>query len=278
MNAISLLREKFVIHEVGVDSAPLVAMGNRLHITLPGETGNLVIRGHSMHITLRYGAEILRQSSYVNHIENIKEFFKWNDLWSKLIKPFESENTPETWIVVYFCGEVIFHDNFHHQFFDVIEQCEHKNQKISEKYEQSIIMAQNAFKKMGRNVLIEQESHIGFILDDTSKELRFAVILRLPWQRATFVCRMAENKKIKKHPYHFVAMNLAADYIEGINMAVRSGFLEKSGKNIQIYKLIQKRLNSLSVAINQAETQYVVKYRPEKPDFKNIQKRVQEDN
>jgi hypothetical protein len=252
-------------------------MGNRLHIMLPGQYEPLIIRGHSMHMTLRYGAELLRQSSYVNRIESLNSFFKWDDLWKKLIKPFESENTPETWIVVYHRGEIVFQDNYHHQFFDVIEQCEFKNHNKSEKYEHSIIMAQNAFKKMGRNVLIEQESHVGFILDDGVKELRFAVILRLPWQRATFVARMAENKKNKKNPHNFVALNLAADYIEGINMAVRSGFLEKSKKDAKLNNLIQKRLNSLSIAISQAEAQYILRYRPEKPDFKAIQKRIMDD-
>jgi hypothetical protein len=280
MTSISLLREKFTIRDIAMDSTPVIALGNRLRISLPKEKEPLIIRGHSMHMTLRYGAELLRQLSYVSHVEDIETLFQWEDIWEKLIQSFEKESTPNTWVAIYYKGKPIFEYNPRHMFFDVIEQCEHKNSHAQEKYEKSIIMAQNAFRKGGRDVLIEEESHVGFILDDAGAEKRFAVILRIPGEKATFITRMNIDKDIKKTPYPHICMNIAADFIEAINMAVRIGFMEDDFRNgkidkhsdrMKLYKNIQHRLKTLSQSISQIERQYDVRYRPEKPDFEYIQ-------
>jgi len=272
MNNISLLREKFVLRDINDEFMGITALGNRLVIPIQGSSIPLIIRGHSMHATLRFGSELLNQMSYVSHIENVETFFKWNELWSKVTDPFEKDNTPETWIAAYHMGKPVFSDAFHHHFFDVIEQCEFKSSKEKQGDKQPIIMAQNAFKKMGKDVLIEQESHVGFILDDNDTELRFAVILRIPGQKATFITRMYEDKKVEKSPHHFIAMRLAADYIEGINMAVRIGFMKDEKNNSRAVKILAKRLASLNLSIQQIERQYDIKYRPERPNFKEIQK------
>ena len=277
---ISLLREKFTIREIGIDSVPVIALGNRVTLPLPKTSTPLIIRGHSMHMTLRYAAEILKQLSFISHVENIDTIIKWDELWEKVIEPHERINTPETWISVYYGGRLIYSFNPHHMFFDILEQCEYKNKKTSHKYEQSILTAQNAFQKMGRHVFIEQESHVGFILDESDKELRFAIILRLPWQRATFITRISDNKTHMAKPHDYNSLSLAADYIEGINLAVRSGFLEaqfKSGKpnpdQNKVMKVTQKRLQTLILSIEQIEKKYTTKYRPERPDFKTIQQK-----
>lgn len=281
MSNISLLREKFTIRDLGIDAEPVIALGNRLRITLPNRKTPLVIRGHSMHMTLRYGAEILKHLSFISHIETVETLVNWQELWDKLIKPFEEDNVSNTWISIYYEGKELFQSGYHHMFFDIIEQTEFKHINSSEGYDQSIIMAQNAFKQMGRSVMIEQESHVGFVLDETKDESRFAIILRTPEQKATFIVRMSANKKHKLHPYDYVCMHLGADYIEGINMAVRSGFMDKDiacntisqySEGMKIYRKVQKRMKSLEVNIGQAEYKYTIKYRPEKPDFKLIQK------
>lgn len=281
MDNISLLREKFTIHDINLDSETVIALGNRLSIHLSGYKTPLIIRGHSMHMTLRYGAEILKHLSFISHIEDVKTLIDWTALWDKLTKPFELDNVTNTWIAVYFEGKPLFESGYHHMFFDIIEQTEFKNQSSSDGYEQSIIMAQNAFKQMGRSVMIEQESHVGFVLDADPNEMRFAIILRTPEQKATFIVRVSEDKEVKLNPSDYICMHLAADYIEGINMAVRSGFMEKSiqsnkasqySNEMKSYKKIQKRMRSMILGIEQAERKYKVLYRPEKPDLKAIQK------
>ena len=281
MHSLSLLREKFTIRDLGTDGSSVIALGNRMQVGLPKETIPLVVRGHSMHMTLKYVAEILKHLSYISHVENIETLLDWEKLWEKITTPYEAENVPDTWICIYFKGKILFQFSHHHTFFDVIERAEYKNIKSSFQYEKSIIVAQNAFRQMGRSVMIDQESHVGFVLDPDPKEMRFAIILRTPEQKATFIVRMSVNKKYNLHPYDYVCLQLAADYIEGINMAVRAGFLEKdissglvseysdAGK---LYKKILKRLKTTETGINSAENKYTVRYRPEKPDFKIIQK------
>jgi hypothetical protein len=278
VNNLSLLREKFIIRDIDPDVAPVVAMGNRLVLQLEGLNPPLIIRGHSMHITLRFGAEILKNNISRLDGDAVHDAFQWKDLWAKITKDFEEENTPESWITVYFKGEIIYQFRTHHQFFDILEHCEYKNNGDDNRYETSISMAQKAFQKSGKTVLIDQESHVGFILDSYGAEKKFAVILRLPSQKATFITRLSKDKKIDKTPYDYICMNLAADFIEAINMAVRAGFImpdaQKKSANYNIkskYKILQQRMGQLSLSINQAERQYVIKYRPEKPDFETIQ-------
>ena len=280
MTTLSLLREKFTIRDIEKDGEPVIALGNRMVISLPGQSIPLIIRCHSMHMTLRFGAEIIRHLSYISHVENVNTLMNWEEVWQKLIKPYEKDASPQTWIALYFKGNPIFQDNYHHMFFDVIEQCEYKNNMEGDRYEKSIIMAQKAFRQIGRNVLIEEESHVGFILDTSDRhELRFAIILRIPGHRGTFITRLCTKKII---PSDHVCLAIAADYIEAINMAVRAGFLEKSlssGSKKSNYEQVKahsetmKRLGALQFRIDQAEQKYALKYRPERPDFKEIMQR-----
>jgi hypothetical protein len=288
MNTLSLLREKFTIREIGLDSQPVIALGNRLRIGLSDKKKSLIIRGHSMHITLRFGATLAKQISVISTMINdddIADAFQWMDIWDKIAHPFEVKNTPDSWIAVYYNGKPIFEHNTRHMFFDVIEQCEHKNQHRDERYEKSIIMAQNAFRQSGKNVMIEEESHVGFILDEGPDESRFAVILRVPNQKATFITRISEAKTTNQKPYNHVCMNIAADYIEAINMCVRIGFMTNDIENGTIpkgsdadkkYKSFQQRLAQLTMTVNQAENKYTIRYRPEKPDFDAIQEKCVE--
>lgn len=274
---LSLLREKFTIREIGLDATPTIALGNRLLIDLPGQKTPLIIRGHSMHMTLRLGAELMKQLSYLTHIENVETMFDWAKLWAKHADQYEKTVTPETWIVIYYKGQIIFEESPHHGFLDIIEQCEYKNNMKGEHYQKSLIMAQQAFQQMGRSVMIEEESHVGFILDNEDRlEMRFAIILRMPGHRGTFVVRLSKNAV---RPETHDALMIAADFIEAINMAVRLGFLEKQltqQKKGSISELIKnqsvfsKRLSTLSVRVQQAETKFTMKYRPERPDFKLI--------
>jgi len=285
MSGISLLREKFTIRERDIDGDVTIALGNRLAVPLSKTLPPLIIRAHSMHIALRYGAEILRQLSYISHIENIETFVDWQEKWDNIIKAFETEHTPQTWVCVYFKGKPIFQTSRHHMFFDVIEQCEYQNQHSADNYEKSILMAQRAFKQMGKPVSIDQESHVGFVLDDGEKELRFAIILRTPEQKATFIARMSMNDDVQLTPRPFEALQLGADYIEGINLAVRSGFMEsqiaqgsisKYSDEMKKYQSLQRRLGKLDMSIAQAERRHTLKYRPEKPDLKLIQKQCKD--
>jgi hypothetical protein len=130
---------------------------------------------------------------------------------------------------------------------------------------------------MGKSVMIDHESHAGFILDQEESELRFAIMMRIPGQKSNFVVRLSDNKN-KVKPQSHDAMALASYYIEAINMAVRIGFMEKSFTEQKIepskdkeFKVIQNRLFDLTRDISLIENKFTARYRPERPDFDLIQ-------
>ena len=281
----ALLREKFIIRGLQ-GSNQVIAVGNRFRVDLPGHKTPLIIRGHSMHITLQFAAEIIRQIPYIRADINPDNLINWNDTWKKVTTPFEAEHIQGTWIAAYYKGQLIYADGHHHLFFDIIEQCEYKNGHRADKYETSITMAENAFRKMNQQVVIDMESHVGFIQDTGKPEIRLAIILRIPNQRATFVVRMARNKKtLNRDPSDYIGIQMAANFIEAINMAVRTGFMEQGIRSQKIekrsdgmkqYQANISRLKYLDRIISQIEAQYIVKYRPEKPDFDYIKETAME--
>jgi hypothetical protein len=249
MSDFSLLREKFVIRETTDKSSLFVANGNRMKIDVPGVKHPIVIRAHSMHMTLRLASKITEIYEWTKTVEKITETFDWEKMWMDQIEGFEEKYTPHTWVAVYHAGQMIYSYNDHHIFFDILENCEHKNSQSSKKYDQSILMTQKAFEQMGRTVMIEQESHMGFVLDVTD------------------------------------SIMMASDFIETVNLSVQGGFMRKrieKGKirngsdDMKRFKAFQTRCSSLQFSINQMESKYNIKYRPEKPDFKGIEDKCAE--
>ena len=73
---------------------------------------------------------------------------------------------------------------------------------------------------------------------------------------------------------------MGADFIEGINRSVQAGFLQKKILDKKLsdtsnegreFKSLTRRIGELTNEIIRTENRYLVKYRPEKPDFKAIQ-------
>lgn len=284
MDHYSLLREKFIISETTDISSLFVANGNRMKIGIPGILDPIVIRAHSMHMTLRAAAKIVEICAWTKTIDNIDTAFDWEKIWSDLIEGFELRHTPHTWFAVYYLGKPIYSYNEHHIFFDILESCEHRNAQRSEKYEESIIMTRKAFEKMGRSVMIEQESHMGFFSEAMDNALRFAITLRLPDHKSTFTTRLEKSKDAKVDPSFIDSMRMASDFIEGVNLAVQSGFIRKrikksrsqNNEDKKRLKEFQARIGTLEFAIRQKEAKYITKYRPEKPDFEAIEEKCEE--
>jgi hypothetical protein len=285
MSDFSLLREKFVIRETTDKSSLFVANGNRMKIDVPGVKHPIVIRAHSMHMTLRLASKITEIYEWTKTVEKITETFDWEKMWMDQIEGFEEKYTPHTWVAVYHAGQMIYSYNDHHIFFDILENCEHKNSQSSKKYDQSILMTQKAFEQMGRTVMIEQESHMGFVLDVTDEENRFAITLRLPDHKSTFTTRLTPSRDQTIEPTASDSIMMASDFIETVNLSVQGGFMRKrieKGKirngsdDMKRFKAFQTRCSSLQFSINQMESKYNIKYRPEKPDFKGIEDKCAE--
>lgn len=285
MGEYSLLREKFIIRETTDRSSLFVANGNRMKIDIPGIPHPIVIRAHSMHMTLRFVAKIVEIFEWTKSVVEITDTFDWEKIWLDLISKFEEKHTPKTWIAVYHKGHPIYTYNEYHVFFDVLENCEHKNSQRSEKYDQSISMTQKAFEQMGRTVMIEQESHMGFVLDTTNTENRFAITLRLPDHKSTFSTRAQASKEQKVEPTASESITMASYFIEAVNLSVQCGFMRKrieKGKieqgsdEMKRFRAFQAQCGYLQFAINQMESKYNIKYRPEKPDFQDIEDKCAE--
>jgi len=232
-----------------------------------------------MHTTLRFGSEILKQDRPGINDENMAEQFRWKDYWEKTYNDFEKENSKGCWIAVYYKGKPIYHFGYYHQFFDVLEHYEFHNESNSDnRYKSALLRTQDAFQKSGKELLIEQESNVGFILDPDTKEKRFAVILRTPYKKATFVVRMTARKELHVPLSNNVCMQVAADYIEGINLAVKLSFMRPEMKKLSPdyqtktqYNFFHKQLTKITISLSQIENKYDLKYRPEKPDFEEIE-------
>lgn len=276
---LSLLREKFCVRDIASNKEPLVVLGNRLQIPL-GPTGReppLVIRCHSLHMTLRLLALFIRESEFTGLSEDAAAGYAWAEKWNDLRDGFEKKHSPDTWVTVYHKGKCLFHAGETHAFFDVIEHCQYGNR---EQYDYAVEMAQATFKKAGKSLLIEHESHVGYVQETIGDTIRLALVLRLPGQKATFTVLVQGAGDDELPPPDYKAMQIGADFIEAINRSVQAGFLQRkildnklsdTSQEGRQFKSLTKRIRELNNDIIRNENRYHVKYRPEKPDFKAIQ-------
>lgn len=273
----SLLRERFTITEKGSKQEPIMAFGNRILLPLTHEESGLqeriVVRAHSMHMALRMAAAISFEFYKSGPIINRPKSFPWKDKWYDLSSDFERPHTPDTWVCVYHNGRIIYANGNHHPFLDIIEQCDIKNRA---EYDRAIYIAEDIFKQADRNVKIDHDVNIAFVIGAMSDKIRCGLILRAASRTTTFNVSIEKLKddSSKFLPHH--GLNLAADYLEGIQLAVSCGYTENqiAADKISEESVIAKRagasyrrIGRLNQSISGYENSYNVKYRPEKPDF-----------
>jgi hypothetical protein len=281
----SLLRERFLIEKSGLKEDPLVALGNRILLPLISRNGKLterfVVRAHSMHMALRMASYITQEFYKSGPIVNRPKTLDWKNAWFDMTTDFERPHTPETWVSVYHNGKIIFKDGEHHPFLDVIEQCDVKNR---EEYDRAIVIAEDIFKQAGKSVNIDHQINIAFVIGAMEKQARCGLILRVPNSTSTFNFQIAHLKGENDTPVETVlpehiGFELAADFLEGIQLSVTSAFTEQQIKNKKIQPLSPeakkmhasfKRIGRLNASISAFENMYAIKYRPERPDFTQI--------
>lgn len=281
----SLLRERFVIKKSGLKEDPLVALGNRILLPLISKNGELterfVVRAHSMHTALRMASYITQEFYKSGPIVNRPQAIDWKNVWFDITTDFERPHTPETWISVYHNGKIIFKDGEHHPFLDVIEQCDVKNR---EEYDRAIKIAEDIFLQAGKTVNIDHEINIAFVIGAMEKQARCGLIMRVPDSTSTFNFQLKPLKDDKdkeekvRLPEH-ISFEIAADFLEGIQLSVTAAFTEQQIKNGSLSPLSPqakkmhssfKRIGRLNASISAFENMYAIKYRPERPDFTQI--------
>lgn len=278
---VSLLREKFVIHDAlpasGEDRKPVVAMSNRLALPLQSDDGktheNFIVRAQNMHACARYAAHIARDFQENGEIMGRATPFDWTEALESLSKGYEEKWNPNLWVAVYHKGRIVFEGGpgHRHPFLDIIEQCDARNK---DDYNKSMTVAQDAFRQAGKIVNIEYDSNIALIMSVTADEGKCGVIVRGPSRTTTFnfTARRKQGRVVRPSQ----CLTAAAAFLEGIQLCFLAGMTSQKVR----YELIastsdearkgeeaRKKIGRLNAAILQFESLLDVHYRPDRPDF-----------
>ena len=282
----SLLREKFVIRDVTAADAeeadaPIIALSNRLSVPLgiPGgrTEENFVVRAQNMHTCARFAARIAQEFAEHGPLmgRKDKDAFDWEYAWLSMVKGYEKTWNPNRWVAVYHKGRVLFEShgegNNRHPFVDIIEQCDAVN---PDSYEESLKIAEAAFKQAGKFVTIEYDSNVALVVSIKDDEGKCGVIVRGPSRTTTFnfTAKPRGGRLVKSSQ----CLSAAAAFLEGIQLAFLVGMTNIKSEYALIDNLsdaakqgrdASQKLGRLNAAIAQFENLLDVVYRPDRPDF-----------
>jgi hypothetical protein len=277
----SLLREKFTISDsmpmAISDKEPVIALSNRLVVPLQSldevVSETFVVRAQNMHSCLRMAAHLAHDFYDRGSILERPKPYDWKYTYLAMTKGYEKKWNPDRWVAVYNKGRLLFEDGEvdHHPFLDIIEQCDARNKGD---YEQSLIVAEDAFKQAGKMVNIDHDANVANIINLSPQEAKCGIILRGPNRTTTFnfTAREKAGRKIKPSQ----CMSVSAAFLEGIqlaffigmtNMKIYYELIEKSSDEARKSRDASSKLARLNGAISQFENYGDVLYRPDRPDF-----------
>lgn len=275
----SLLREKFVIKEKknNDDDTPLTieARSNRTSINLQAgklPTETFVVRTNTMHTCARMVALIIADYERMGPLVPRLKRIEWPDIWDKALNDYERRYNPDRWLAIYHKGKPIYTYGTYHPFLDVIEQCDTVNKG---NYNKSLKMAEDAFKKAGKDVKIKYDSNVALVAIIGKESGRCSMILRAPDRTTTFNYSLKPLKKGERVNVT-QALSTAGDFLEGVQLAylagisgekVNQGMIDKYSDEAKQGYSARDRLNQLEAQINSMENRYKVRYRPERPLF-----------
>lgn len=278
----TLLRERFVIRDLEPDQPRddvVEAMSNRIVVPLVNRAGQtverFVIRTQVMHMGVRLAAQIIQTFSSLGPIMSRDIPFDFEGAWRSVVSSYDVRQLPNPWVCVYKDAKPIFHAGTRHPFLDIVEKCDVKNPG---NYDQSLAIAKDTFKKMGRQVAIAHNSNIGMVVQVKNNTGRCGMILRNPHKSTTFnfVATKGEDD-IPLTP--FKCLNTCAAFLEGIQLSVRIGIVSEKQRQgliaadsseFEEVTVARARLVDLSTELRSFENQFQVHYRLERPDFKAL--------
>jgi len=277
----TLLRERFLIRDRDVqddgDHESIEALSNRLVIPLTNKRGDVVevfvIRSRIMHSALRMAAQIVQSFLRSGPILLRGTKYNFDEVWAMIQNRHDVKYCDDPWICVYHEGRPIFSSGKYHPFLDVIEKCDLKNPG---NYDHAVVIAEEAFKKMGRDVSISHSSNIGMVAHVKAQAGRCGMILRNPHKSTTFNF-IAEQRTSDLSVTPYQCLNSCAAFLEGIQLSVRLGMnnekirrkIVNSTTSSEAQENISalSRLRVLNEEIENLESLLEVHYRPERPDF-----------
>jgi hypothetical protein len=284
----SLLREKFTIQDLDKQgaNAAIIVLSNRISLDLRDKDGNiqetLVIRGQNMHCCVRMASRIIKSFELAGPLMGRAKDYDWGADWKYLYNDYERKFNPDLWLTIYHKGRQIFVFGKHHPFVDLIEHC---HEKSSGSYEKSEKIAEDKFRKTGKNIKIQYDGNIAMVINgETEKVLRCGVILRDANRKATFNFALSPPKDVDKDSAR-AKVNLSfcisacAAFLEGMQLAflvgmnqekMDRGIIDKRSDEAKKTREANLRMNRLRTEIANLEDKYAVRYRPEKPDFEQL--------
>lgn len=285
----TLLREKFVIKDVMPekhDEKPIIALSNRLTLPLydprTDQRETLVIRAQNMHTAARLGARLSQDFIDQGPLLARATPYDWADAYDTITKGYESRFNPNIWAAIYHKGRILFEKGAaeRHPFLDVIEQCDARNK---EDYEKAVAVAEDAFKHAGKLVNIEHDANVALVINLNDDEGKCGIIVRGPSRTTTF--SFTARKKAGRPVRPSSCLSASAAFLEGIQLAFQVGMIRqkiryelvgKSSEEAHKGEDAAQKLYRLNAAITQFEGMYEVRYRPDKPDFKNMVEEAEE--
>lgn len=278
----TLLREKFTIRDIGndlSDTPPVIAMSNRMVLPLVSDTGEpsetFIVRAQNMHSCVRLCAAIAKEYYDRGSLMGRVTPFRWENLWSDVIKGYEKDWNPDIWTAIYYKGRVIYEDGSRHPFLDIIEQCDAAS---GQSYAESVKFAEKAFQQAGKPVKIQHDSNVALIVSIKPEEAKCGVILRGANKKTTF------NFTAKKKPSGdsvrvATILTLCSTYLEGVQLAFNVGMTNKKRSAELMEKFSDEdrkgrrgaeRLINLTTAVETVERKYFFHYRPDQPNFQTM--------
>lgn len=271
----SLLREKFTIRPAEADEAPVIALSNRIVLTFNPKSGErpLIIRTQNMHSCARFAALILKHYHENSFRPSDYDADDWRRAWKKIVQGHEAKWNPDLWCAVYQEGGLIFQDNAHHPFLDIIEQCDASNKNA---YAQAVRMAEDIFMQAGRTVSIAHDSNTALIVTVKDEEAKAGIIVRSAGNTTTFNMTVTAREEDGDTPKPSTILSIGANYLELIQLIFQGAF-DAQRKEIGLIKKHTNedrklahgsiRAGKIARAIQLLEDQYKVNYRPDKPDM-----------
>jgi len=278
----SLLREKFVIKEKQNKSdnkqLAIVARSNRMVINLQAgrlPTETFIVRTNTMHSCVRMVALIIADYERMGPLTPRLKRIEWPDIWDRSLNDYERRYNPDRWLSVYYRGKPVYAYGTKHPFLDVIEQCDVVNKGD---YNKSLELAEDVFKRAGREVNVNYDSNIALVALLGREAGRCSMILREPDRTTTFnysLKPMEADEKINVTQ----GLSTAADFLEGVQLSylvgvntekLNQGTIDKFSDEAKQGYMARDRLDQLEAQINSMENRYKVHYRPERPLFEFI--------
>ena len=278
----SLLREKFTIRGMEIpgqeSSLPPNVHSNRMPISLKAGDANpedYVVRAQNMHLCARMAAHLIRDYDKGGPLLHRVIPYKWEEVWAETVSGYEIAYNPERWVCVYHKGKPVFEQGKRHPFLDIVEKCDAVNKDGD--YDDSVKLAEDAFRRLGKDVQITYDSSMAIVLNLEKTQGRCGMILRGPERTTTFNYHLESAKKIPVNPSQCV--RVAAALLEGIQLSfmigianekLRAGIIDSANFEARQAREAKRRIATLNGEISSLETHYKVRYRPERPDFNRI--------